>query len=291
MFEFAIGSAITGGIVLILTSLIYRPALLRARVVPHIGTRVGGTSTKRSAKGWLRALFIRVTDRVGSTTPSVERRLGVIGEGSVRDFRLTQAQCAGVGSIVGIVIGLAVVARGAPVLTAIATVVIGGICGIAAADSLLTKRAQRASDDMTRELPDVVELLGLSVASGEPIRVSIEHLVHRGEGVLMRQLRLMVDDMHAGVNVPTALANLSRLTGNRHVGRFCETVTAALEQGSGLAGALHAQARDSRDASRRLLMEKGGRAEVSMMIPVVFLILPITVVFTLFPALSTLRFM
>jgi tight adherence protein C len=36
-------------------------------------------------------------------------------------------------------------------------------------------------------------------------------------------------------------------------------------------------------------MEAGGRKEVVMLVPVVFLILPITVVFAVYPSLATLR--
>jgi len=36
-------------------------------------------------------------------------------------------------------------------------------------------------------------------------------------------------------------------------------------------------------------METGGKKEVAMMIPVVFLVLPVTVVFAVFPSLVTLR--
>ena len=52
---------------------------------------------------------------------------------------------------------------------------------------------------------------------------------------------------------------------------------------------LRAQAEDVREASRRGLMETGGRKEVVMMVPVVFLILPVTVMFAVFPGLATLR--
>ena len=41
--------------------------------------------------------------------------------------------------------------------------------------------------------------------------------------------------------------------------------------------------------ARRELMEEGGRREIAQMIPVVFLVLPITVVFALFPGLFVLR--
>ena len=52
---------------------------------------------------------------------------------------------------------------------------------------------------------------------------------------------------------------------------------------------LRAQAQDVRESGRRALMELGGKREVVMLVPVVFLILPVTVVFAVFPSLATLR--
>ena len=63
----------------------------------------------------------------------------------------------------------------------------------------------------------------------------------------------------------------------------------AVERGTPLAEVLRAQAQDVREEGRRALMEQGGRKEVLMMVPVVFLILPITVVFAVFPSLVVLR--
>ena len=57
----------------------------------------------------------------------------------------------------------------------------------------------------------------------------------------------------------------------------------AIDRGTPLADVLRAQATDARDVRRRQLMETAGRREVAMLVPVVFLILPITVVFALFP--------
>lgn len=49
---------------------------------------------------------------------------------------------------------------------------------------------------------------------------------------------------------------------------------------------MKAQAQDVRDAAKRELMETAGRKEISMMIPVVFGILPLTIVFAVYPGLS-----
>ena len=72
--------------------------------------------------------------------------------------------------------------------------------------------------------------------------------------------------------------------------RFCLGIAVAVERGTPLAEVLRDQAQDVRDSGRRELMEIGGRKEVAMMVPVVFLILPITIVFAVFPSVITLKF-
>ena len=54
-------------------------------------------------------------------------------------------------------------------------------------------------------------------------------------------------------------------------------------QGRPLADVLHAQAADVREAGRRNLIETAARKEVFMMVPVVFLVLPVTVFFAFWP--------
>jgi tight adherence protein C len=53
---------------------------------------------------------------------------------------------------------------------------------------------------------------------------------------------------------------------------------------------LRAQAGDVREAGKQALIEAGGRKEVGMMLPVVFLSLPVTVLFAAYPALVSLTF-
>ena len=71
---------------------------------------------------------------------------------------------------------------------------------------------------------------------------------------------------------------------------FRSTLTTAIERGSPLASVLHDQARDQRERSLAALMEEGGRREIAMLLPVVFLILPVTVIFALYPGLIALDF-
>jgi tight adherence protein C len=66
-------------------------------------------------------------------------------------------------------------------------------------------------------------------------------------------------------------------------------VTGALDRGTPLVEVLRAQAQDSRDDAKRRLLELAGRKEVAMLFPLVFLILPITIAFAIFPGILVLQ--
>ena len=76
----------------------------------------------------------------------------------------------------------------------------------------------------------------------------------------------------------------------RSLRRFVDGVVIAVQRGTPLADVLRAQAQDVREEGRRALMEAGGRKEIAMMVPVVFLILPVTVLFAVFPGFTFFRF-
>ena len=71
--------------------------------------------------------------------------------------------------------------------------------------------------------------------------------------------------------------------------RFIGGVLIALDRGTPLADVLRAQAQDVREMGRRELMEAAGRKEIQMMVPLVFGILPLTVIFAVFPGISLMR--
>ncbi|MDP9801493.1 tight adherence protein C [Arcanobacterium wilhelmae] len=237
-----------------------------------------------------RALWY-VVERLGSTRSSVERRLRTLGHQTVSDFRVKQLQWAGIGVVGGVVLAFSLVVRGVPVAVCLLVVAGSAVGGMLAADSRLTTQVRKRSEAYTRELPDAVELMALAVGSGESIRGAVERVARIHNGVFGDELLRMLDDVHAGKPLAAALDEMGKRSTNANVARFVDATVGAIEQGSGLAGALNAQARDSRDAARRALLEKGGRAEIAMMIPVVFFILPITVLFTIFPALGALSLM
>ncbi|WP_030527561.1 type II secretion system F family protein [Phycicoccus jejuensis] len=185
---------------------------------------------------------------------------------------------------------LLVLARGGSSLTVVLLTGIGFGLGVTGADYLLTVRAVRRERRMLAEFPTVAELLALAVGAGEGAVGALERVCRLSQGELAAELRRCLADARAGANLPTALQGLADRTGLPSLRRFVDGVVVAVQRGTPLAEVLRAQAQDVREEGRRALMEAGGKKEIAMMVPVVFLILPVTVLFLVFPGYSFFRF-
>ena len=73
------------------------------------------------------------------------------------------------------------------------------------------------------------------------------------------------------------------------VRRFCDSLIVALERGTSLADVLARQIQEIRSQQHSKMLAAAGKAEVALLIPVVFLILPISVVFALWPSYLSLN--
>ena len=142
---------------------------------------------------------------------------------------------------------------------------------------------------MAMELPDVAELLALAVSAGEGPVGALERIARTTNGELALDVRRTLAEARSGVPLAVALEHMAARTDEPSVARFAEGVAVALERGTPLAEVLRAQAQDARETARRELMETGGKKELGMMVPVVFLVLPVTVLFAIFPGLAVLR--
>jgi len=113
--------------------------------------------------------------------------------------------------------------------------------------------------------------------------------VHRSHGALSEDLAKVLARIRTGEPVGQAFESLARSTGLPIVARFATGITVAMERGTPLADVLHAQAADVREAGRRLLIETAARKEIAMMAPVVFFVLPVTILFAFYPGVLGLR--
>lgn len=185
-----------------------------------------------------------------------------------------------IGLLLGIVTTLAV---GKP-SALVAMSVLGSVLGYVESQRRLRSLSRRQEQEVAEQLPVLVELLALAVSAGEAPASALARICERGEGILLDALRGAVSDLRLGSTLVQALTQVRAALPYPSVERLVEGITIGHERGTPLTEILHAQALDARERQRRLLMERAASSEVAMMIPVVFLIMPITIVFALYPS-------
>lgn len=167
-------------------------------------------------------------------------------------------------------------------------VIASTVGAVVARDWWLSREARRREELMVAEFPTIAELLALSVGAGEGAAGALERVCTVSRGELSAELRAALADARAGMPLPEALQGLADRTGLPSLRRFVDGIVIAVERGTPLADVLRAQAQDVRDEGMRAVMEAGGKKEVQMLVPVVFLILPVTVLFAVWPGLALL---
>jgi tight adherence protein C len=256
---------------------------LDERVAPYV--TVGGSRVRPSTR--LRVRVARRLDLLLGGDASVRARLARAGSAqTVEQVRLEQlVWAAGVFVVAFVLLAPRVAGGGFPVVPALVLCACAGLGGGLLRDHALTRAAALREARLVAELPAVVELLALAVSAGEGALGAVTRVSRACSGELSRELRHVLDDTRTGSGFVEALDAMSARLDLAPVTRFAAGVSTALERGTPLADVLRAQAADARDADRRRLMEVAGRREIAMLVPVVFLVLPVTVVFALFPGL------
>jgi tight adherence protein C len=280
-----------------------RRAALNDRLLPYLrdaprpsrllaSRQVGGAGALRVLAGPVFAYLGGRIESILGGSASVRRRLLRAGKApDVDRFRAEQVLWGALGLFVGLVIGSLVwLGDGGSVVRAVLIVLCGVGIGVVSRDQWLSHEAKVREQRMLSEFPTIAELLALAVGAGEGAVGALERVCRLSHGELSAELARCLADARAGANLPTALQGLADRTGLMSLSRFVDGMVIAVERGTPLADVLRAQAQDVRETGRRAVMEAGGRKEIAMMVPVVFLVLPITVLFAVFPGFAFLRF-
>lgn len=218
------------------------------------------------------------------------RRLAQAGiRKSPVDFRAEQLLWAVMGftAATGLVIITAASGRFNPFLAVVA-ILGSALGGFLFRDYWLGAQIKRREKRMMAEFPSLAELMALAVSAGESATGALDRVCRSSHGELAREFDLVLGETRAGKPLVEALQRFSSRTDLGPLVRFVDGIIVAVERGTPLADVLRAQAQDVRDTAKRELMESAGKKEIAMMVPLVFGVLPLTVIFAVFPGLAAI---
>lgn len=300
-----LGATWACGLLLVGTRLVAtRRPTLESRIAPYIRDVPTGTplwtprpptDSALSALTAIAAPFLEGgadrLQRILGGRASVHRRLERAGSNlSVEQFRISQVEWA-LGGFAGmLVLGVLGPARqpGRALPWLVLCFGAGGLTMIMR-DSWLSRQVNNRERRMLTEFPAIADMLALSVAAGEGPIAALDRVVSTCRGSLVDELARVLAESRTGIPMISALDGLARRTGLAVVARFAEGLAVAMARGTPLVDVLAAQAADVREAAKRELIETGARKEVVMMVPVVFLILPVTLLFAFYPGVVGLN--
>lgn len=271
------------------------PSLSR-RIAPYIrdvtdprGTTAWAPLPTFDARSLWEAAKRRFSTALGGSE-TIERRLRQSKwPMDVATFRGRQLAWAVGGALAGGVLTVIVALAGRFTLGAILLPAVLGAIGAVAADVRLTSAARVRTRRIEEELPTVLEFLALCLSAGEGLLDALRRIGDVGAGDLTGEVREVVLAVGTGSPLAEALGRFAAALQIPALSRSVDQLVAALERGAPLAQVLQAQAIDAREDAKRGLIEQAGRKEILMLLPLVFGVLPLSVLFAVFPGVFMLR--
>ncbi|OUM39809.1 type II secretion system F family protein [Arthrobacter sedimenti] len=229
--------------------------------------------------------------RFNPAAATLARRLAQAGRGqTTTDFRAQQLLWAAGGLAGSTVVMVLLAASGsANIPLAVVIILACAVMGFVGRDYVLSSDIKRREARMLAEFPSLAELMALAVSAGESTTGALERICRTASGELAGEFSLVLAATRAGKPLVDALQEFSHRTRLAPLSRFVDGITVAVQRGTPLADVLRAQAQDVRDLAKRELMESAGRKEIAMMVPLVFGVLPLTVLFAVYPGLALIN--
>jgi len=158
---------------------------------------------------------------------------------------------------------------------------VGGVLG---PESTLTRVLDERRDKIARELPDVIDLLVISVEAGLGFEAALGRVVQNVPGELSNEFSRMLQETRVGVSRSVAMRSLAERTDVDELNSFILAINQADQFGVSIARMLRVQADEIRVRRRQKIQERAFAAPVKMTFPLVLCIFPGIFVVLLAPA-------
>jgi len=249
-----------------------------------------------AATGAARGLFDSVANLLGQAAGS---RLSRLKEEEIRrdlmaagHYHLSPKRFVGYRMISAICVPLAVLwlvfSVGLPAFLGVIMVVGGGFAGWVTPMVIVRNRMNRRYQQVEYELPELVDLLVVTVESGLGFSGALQVASTRVEGPLGDELRLALQEQTMGLSVEDALRNMLARCETPSMRAFVRSVLQGETLGVSIGQIMRTLAEEMRKRRKATAEERAQKAPIKILFPLIFLIFPAMFIVLLGPAIFSI---
>ena len=146
-------------------------------------------------------------------------------------------------------------------------------------------RSQMNYSELNQELSKILQMLAIMISAGESPVTALRYISKRSSGKLALLIETSLGNYEQNGNLFKTLEFISSATNSTQVRRLLNAVRISAERGSPMLDTLQNQVRSLNKEIKVNLLNRAGKSEIALLIPVVFLILPTSILFAVWPSI------
>jgi tight adherence protein C len=235
----------------------------------------------------LARLIMRLTPE--GQTDVLQQRLDAAGNPprlGVREFLGLRVLSAASGFLFAVVVYRLMLSVSTPVAVICGLLVL--LMGVILPDYLLQQAIGRRQYQIRKLLPDILDLLIVSVEAGLGFDGAMAKVVEKMKGPFPQELCRVLQEMQVGKARTPALKDMAARVQIQEVSTFVAAIYQADQLGVSMAKVLHVQADTMRVARSQRIREMAAKLPVKMLFPLVFFIFPAIFVIIIGPGVISI---
>lgn len=220
----------------------------------------------------------------GNMKEKIEKKLRMIGKSGPRSVEQWMAMRLLPGMVLPLMIGISTLRFGVTLSNALMVSILLILCFQFAMSYYLIKGIRIRKDAIEKQLPDVLDIITVSVEAGLSFDGAVERVVQKSDTILAGELAITLKEMRMGKLRKISLRALAERCDVPDLTTWVAAMIQADELGVGIGNVLRVQSAQMREKRRFRAREKSMKAPLKILFPLIFFIFPSIFIILLGPA-------